>query len=268
MSLQTPEAIGLLVVLGVLGLAIGSFLNVVIWRVPRGESVVRPPSACPGCGAPIRRRDNIPVLSWLLLRGRCRDCGGAVSPRYLVVEALTATLFVLVGAMFLEQPWALPAYLYLASIGVALALIDVDTHRLPDVIVLPSYVVVPILLVVASAPDGDWGALLRAGVAGAALWLAYAVMWFAYPSGMGFGDVKLAGVLGMLLGWLGWGALVVGAFGAFLVGGIFALGLLILRRAGRKSGIPFGPWMLIGAGLGITWGEQVWDAYLRASGLA
>ena len=268
MSLQTPEAIGLLALLGVLGLAIGSFLNVVVWRVPRGESVVNPPSACPRCGAAIRRRDNIPVLSWLLLRGKCRDCGGAVAVRYLVVEVLTAGLFILVGARFLEQPWALPAYLYLASIAVALALIDIDTHRLPNTIVLPSYAVVPILLLVASAPSGDWGALVRAGLAGAALWLAYAVMWFAYPSGMGFGDVKLAGVLGMLLGWLGWGALVVGAFSAFLVGGAFALALLVLRRAGRKSGIPFGPWMLLGAGVGIACGEQIWDAYLRAAGLA
>lgn len=266
MSATSPGAIGLLALLGVLGLAIGSFVNVVVWRVPRGESVVRPPSACPRCTSPIRRRDNVPVVSWLLLRGRCRDCRGAVSVRYPVVEALTALLFVLVGVRFLDDLWALPAYLYLAAIGVALALIDIDTHRLPDRIVLPSYVVVALLLVLASAPDGAWGAALRALLAGAALWLVYAVMWFAYPSGMGFGDVKLAGVLGMLLGWLGWGSLAIGAFGAFLVGGVYALVLLVLRRAGRKSGIPFGPWMLVGAGLGVAWGEDIWSLYLGLAG--
>ncbi|MGV8967948.1 MAG: prepilin peptidase [Cellulomonas sp.] len=250
----------------ILGLTIGSFLNVVVWRLPRGESVVRPPSACPTCGSAIRRRDNVPVLSWLVLRGRCRDCRGPISARYPLVEALTGALFAFVALRFgtgsSEQAWLIPAYLYLAAIAVALALIDLDTHRLPNVIVLPAIVVAPVLLAGATAGTGDWHALLRAVIGGGVLFAAYFAMVVAYPAGMGFGDVKLAAVLGMYLGYLGWGAFAIGAFAAFLFGGIFSIGLLVSRRAGRNTGIPFGPWMLLGAAFGIGWGQQVWDGYL------
>jgi len=253
-------------VAGALGLIIGSFLNVVIWRVPRGVSVVRPASACPTCGSAIRRRDNVPVLSWLLLRGRCRDCREPISFRYPAVEALTGVLFALVVIRFAmgerTQPWAVPAYLYLAATAVVLALIDVDTHRLPDAIVLPSIVVGAVLLGIASGATGDWAAFGRALAGGSMLFGLYFAMVVAYPAGMGFGDVKLAAILGLYLGWIGWGALVVGAFAAFLLGGVFSIALVLTRRAGRKTGIPFGPWMLLGAVAGIGWGQQVWDAYL------
>ena len=248
----------------VLGLTIGSFLNVVIWRVPRGESIVSPPSACPGCGHAIRRRDNVPVLSWLLLRGRCRDCSAPISGRYPLVEAGTALVFVGV-VLRLGVTWAVPAYLYVAAIGIALALIDLDVHRLPDAIVLPSYGVVAVLLALASWDPGgtsDWGSLLRAVIGGAALWVFYFVLSIAWAGGMGFGDVKLAGILGACLAWLGWGTLVIGAFAAFLVGGLFAVGLLLAGRATRRSGIPFGPWMILGAAVGFAVGEPLWSAYL------
>ena len=139
----------------VLGLAVGSFLNVVIWRVPRGESVVSPPSHCPGCDRPVRPRDNIPVLSWLLLRGRCRDCKEPISPRYPLVEAGTAAVFVSLAAAIGVEP-DLPAFLYLGAIGVALALIDIDVKRLPNVIVLPSYPVALVLLGAAAVVDSRW----------------------------------------------------------------------------------------------------------------
>jgi leader peptidase (prepilin peptidase)/N-methyltransferase len=250
----------LVVPLAVLGLLIGSFLNVVVWRVPRGESVAHPPSACPGCGHVIRARDNVPVLSWLLLRGRCRDCGTPISPRYPLVELGTAVLFALVAARL--DPWAVPAFAYLAAIGVALALIDLDTHRLPNVIVLPSYPVLAALLALASWGTGDWPAMLRAVIGGAALWAGYFLLCLAHPRGMGFGDVKLAGLLGGALAWVGWGAFAVGAFGAFLLGGIFSVVLLVSGRATRGSGIPFGPWMLLGAAVGIAVGAPLWHAYL------
>ena len=243
-----------------LGLLVGSFLNVVVWRVPRGESVVHPPSACPACGNPVRPRDNVPVLSWLLLRGRCRDCSAPISARYPAVEAATAVLFGLV-ALHVE-PWAVPAFGYLAAIGVALALIDLDTHRLPNAIVLPSYPVLGALLALASWGTGDWSALVRAVVGGTALWAAYFGLCLAHPRGMGFGDVKLAGLLGGALAWLGWGPFAVGAFGAFLLGGLFAVALLVTGRAHRGSGIPFGPWMLLGAAVGVAVGEPMWSAYL------
>lgn len=253
----------LVVVCAALGLVIGSFLNVVIWRVPRGESVVRPPSACPACGAGVRPRDNVPVLSWLLLRGRCRDCRAPISRRYPMVEALTGVLFA-ATAWYLGPSWALPAHLYLVAIGVALAAIDIDVHRLPDAITLPSYPVVVVLLAVAAAGTGDWGSYVRALVCGALMWAFYLLLVLVYPKGMGLGDVKLAGLLGMYLGWAGWGAFAIGTFGAFFVGGLYSVGLLVTRRAGRKTGIPFGPWMLVGAALGIVVGEQLWRAYLDA----
>ena len=252
----------LAVVCGVLGLLIGSFLNVVIWRVPRGASVVRPPSHCPGCQTPIAPRDNIPVVSWLLLRGRCRSCGERISARYPLVELATGLLFAAV-ALAIGPHAELPAFLYLAAIAVALTMIDIDTRRLPNAIVLPSYVVVGALLTVAAAVSGDWDNLLRAGLGGAALFAFYFALAFIYPAGMGFGDVKLAGVLGLCLAWLGWGALAVGAFAAFLLGGVLGAGLMLLGRAGRKTAIPFGPWMLAGAMIAVFVGQQLADAYRR-----
>lgn len=257
--------VALLVIFAALfGLAIGSFLNVVVWRVPRGESVAVPPSACPRCGHRIRARDNVPVLSWLLLRGRCRDCSAPISARYPLVEGGTAALFALL-AWVTGPSWVLPALLYLAAVAVALALIDLDVQRLPDAIVLPSYLVGAALLALASWNPGgesDWSALLRALIGAAALFAFYFAAALVYPAGMGLGDVKLAGVLGMYLAWFGWGAFAVGAFAAFLLGGLFAIGLMVARRAGRKSGIPFGPWMLAGAFCGLLAGEMLWDSYL------
>lgn len=249
------------VVLGVVGLVIGSFLNVVIWRVPRGESIVAPPSACPRCGHRIRVRDNVPVLSWLVLRGRCRDCAAPISARYPVVELATGVLFVGVALRLGWSP-ALPAYLYLAAIGLALALIDLDTHRLPDVIVLPGYPVLALLLAAASWAGEDWAALLRAAIGAAVLWALYFILMVAKPGGMGFGDVKLAGVLGAGMAWLGWGSLVVGGFAAFLLGGLFGVGLIVAGHAGRKTKVPFGPWMVVGAAVGFAVGEPLWGAYL------
>lgn len=254
------------VLVGLFGLLIGSFLNVVVYRVPAGASLVSPPSACPRCSTPISPRDNVPVLSWVLLRGRCRTCSEPISARYPLVEAGTGLLFGLTAWRFPVEDAAsavvLVAYLYLASIAVALALIDLDVHRLPDAIVLPSIFVAAVILTIAAALGGDWGDLGRAAAGGAVLFVAYFLMLVAYPAGMGFGDVKLAAVLGIYLGWLGWGVLAVGAMAAFLLGGVFAVVLVVRGRADRGSGIPFGPWMLLGAVVGIGVGQQAWDGYL------
>lgn len=245
----------------VVGLAVGSFLNVVVWRVPQGLSIVRPRSACPGCGHPIRARDNIPVVSWLALRGRCRDCREPISARYPLVEAGTAALFGLTAWRF-GYAWDLLPFLWLAGAAVALALIDLDHTRLPDVIVLPTGMVGALAFAAIAVAGGEGAALGRAAIGAAACLAFYFVLLVVQPAGMGFGDVKLAGVLGLFLGWLGWGALVVGTFAAFLLGGLFALGLLLVGRAGRKTKVPFGPWMLLGAGVGIAAGEGLWEAYL------
>lgn len=258
--------IALIALCAVLGLLIGSFLNVVIWRVPRGESVVSPPSHCPGCDRPIRPRDNVPVLSWLLLRGRCRDCGTGISARYPAVELATAVVFGVLAWRF-GFDWALPAYLYLGAIGVALAMIDIDVHRLPNAIVLPSYGVAAVLLLIPAVAHGAWGDYLRAGLGGLVLFGFYFLLAFIYPAGMGFGDVKLAGVLGAYLGWLGWGVLLIGGFLGFLLGGVVGGGLMLVHRAGRKSKIPFGPFMLTGAFIAILAGQWIFDGYLNLMGI-
>ena len=249
----------------VLGLLIGSFLNVVAWRVPRGESIVNPPSACPNCGHRLSWWENIPVLSFLALRAKCRSCKTPISWRYPLLEAGTSLLFVLVFLHFGPVP-ELPAYLYLAAIAVALTAIDIDHKRLPDSIVLPSYVVLLVLFGVAALVAGDPANLIRAAIGGAALFAFYFLVAFAYPAGMGFGDVKLSGVLGLALGWVGWGALVIGAFAAFLVGAAVGLVMIALKRGGRKTAIPFGPFMLLGAAIGVAWGEQLAGGYLALMG--
>jgi leader peptidase (prepilin peptidase)/N-methyltransferase len=238
----------LLGIVALLGLAVGSFLNVVIHRVPRGESLVRPGSHCPRCDAAVRSRHNVPVLGWLLLRGRCADCATPISVRYPLVEAGTAALFVAVAARF-GPSWALPAYLYLAAIAIALALIDLDVMRLPNAIVLPSYLVAAALLVPAALLGDGATPILRGLAAAALLWVLYRGL--AHFGGMGGGDVKLAPLLGFYLGWLGWGQVAVGAFAAFLLGGVVGVALMATRLAGRKSRIPFGPYMLAGAFLAV-----------------
>lgn len=248
------------------GLLIGSFLNVVVWRVPRGESVVSPPSHCPSCDAPIKAYDNVPVVSWLLLRGRCRHCGEPISARYPAVELLTAVVFGGLAAR-LGADWALPAFLYLGAVCVALALIDLDHKRLPNVLTLPSYVVGTVLLGAAALLRHEPRALLRALAGMAILYAIYFLLVLAYPAGMGFGDVKLAGVLGLYLGYLGWPTWFVGWLLGFMLGGVFGVLALAVRRANRKTTLPYGPFMIAGALVAVWWGPAIARAYLHTTGL-
>ena len=255
----------LLVVAGLLGLAVGSFLNVVVHRVPRGESVVRPPSACPGCGARIRNRHNVPVAGWVMLRGRCADCDAPISARYPLVELGTGLLFAAVAWRIagLDMWAALPAYLYFTAAGVALLLIDLDTRRLPNAIVLPSYPVLAVLLTTSAAVSDDWGALARAGIGAAALFTFYFLVVLAYPAGLGWGDVKLSGLLGAVLGYLSWSTLIVGAFAGFVLGAATGVAVMAARGGDRKTALPFGPFMITGALLAVFVGQPVADLYLN-----
>ena len=244
--------------IGVLGLLIGSFLNVVIHRVPAGESLVRPRSRCPSCHQPIKPWHNVPVLSWVALRGSCAYCRTKISVRYPLVEAGTAALFVAVVLHFPHEQRLWPVLLWFAAISIALTCIDLDVKRLPDAIVLSSYPVMVGLLLI----PADWHALLRAAEGAAALGGFYGVIWLVAPAAMGFGDVKFAGLVGAITAYISWGTLLVGAFGAFIFGSVVGVALLATGKAGRKTAVPFGPFMVIGAWSALLGAGAIGNWYL------
>ncbi|WP_146339232.1 A24 family peptidase [Nesterenkonia sp. NBAIMH1] len=274
----------MLLTVGLLGGAIGSFVNVVAYRLPRSESVVAPRSACPACGHRIRAWHNIPILSWLLLMGRCHDCYHPIPFRYLLVELLTAALFGLFAwqlgvpaAQYLAQGDVLAgsghtivllAHLALIGIGMALALIDLDTHRLPNALTLGLLITGAASFTLAAGLLGQWGQLGRAALGALLLFLLYLCLWLIAPRGMGAGDVKLAPGLGLFLAWHSWGALAAGAIAAFAIGTVFGLVRAAATGEGRRTRIPFGPSMLAGAALGILCGGALTGWYLDVFSLA
>lgn len=261
--MSDPTALVLTLVAGGLGLCVGSFLNVVAYRLPRGESVVRPPSACPHCGVEIRARHNVPVVGWLVLRGRCHTCTEPISARYPLVEAATGLLFAVAAWRFADDPAVLSAYLCFAAVAVALALIDLDVRRLPNAIVLPAYPVLAVLL----AAGADVPALQRAATGALVLFAFFLVVAVAAPGAMGFGDVKLAGVVGGMTAYLSWGAFLVGALGAFVLGATAGVLLLAGGRAGRRTAVPFGPFMLLAAWASVLGASGLGELYLDRIGL-
>jgi leader peptidase (prepilin peptidase)/N-methyltransferase len=246
----------LIVVCGAFGLAIGSFLNVVIYRVPRKESIVTPPSACPSCGTELAARDNIPVLSWVLLRGKCRTCGAPISWQYPVVELLTAGLFAGVAGRF-GYNWAVPAYLALFAGLVALSWIDVERMVLPKAIVYPVSVLVAGLLLVPAGVYGAWHSYWVAWAFAGGWFLVFYLIWFASPRLLGFGDVRLAPVLGLSLGWLGWRYVVLGFFAANLIGAVIGVGLIVAKRVDRQQRVPYGVFLALGTAVAVYWGPQI-----------
>jgi leader peptidase (prepilin peptidase)/N-methyltransferase len=238
----------------VAGLLVGSFLNVVAYRLPRGESLVHPRSRCPGCGAPIAPYDNVPVLSWLLLRGRCRRCGTPISPRYPLVELATGVLYALV-VLVADAPVDVALGLLLVTALVPITLIDLERRLIPNRITLPAAIAA-----VAAGVLLDIDAVPEQLIAGAAAGGFFLIAALAYPRGMGMGDVKLAGVLGLYLG-----RAVAPAIFIALIAGVLVGALVIARkgaREGRKTAVPFGPFLALG-GL-VSWfvGEGLVDAYL------
>lgn len=236
----------------IVGLVIGSFLNVVIYRVPRRESLVRPGSHCPLCNHPVRWYDNIPIASWLLLRGRCRDCGAPISPRYAVVEGLTGVLFLL-GIVAVGVQWRLLLVWAFFAVLVAVSLIDLDHLIIPDRIVLPASVA-GLAGAVALSP-ARWWVYLAAGLGAALFLLIVALVW---PGGMGLGDVKLSLLLGFVLGT----EVVVALFAAFLIGGIVGVGLVATKRRSRKDKIPFGPFLAAGGIIACLVGRSIVEWYV------
>jgi leader peptidase (prepilin peptidase)/N-methyltransferase len=244
-----------------LGFVFGSFINVVAYRVPADLSVVSPPSACPACGHAIRHRDNIPVLSWLLLRGRCRDCGSRISSRYPIVEGATAALFAgTVGVIGLE--WVLPAYLWFVGVSLTLILTDIDVHRIPNRILYPGTVIGAVLLLGGALLDSDLDSYWR-GAAGAGIYFAlFLILALIARGGFGMGDVKLAFFLGLFLTYQSWGVLGAGIALGVAIGGVLAIFLLLARKASRKAKFAFGPAMILGAYAALAFGQELADWYI------
>jgi leader peptidase (prepilin peptidase)/N-methyltransferase len=245
---------------GVLGLLVGSFLNVVIHRVPRKESVVRPRSRCPGCGTTLAERDNVPVVSWLLLRGRCRTCGEAISVRYPAVELLTALVFAALGVRF-GAAWALPAYLVLAAALVAVSAVDLELFLVPNRILLATLVLGVPLLALAAVADGTGHDVAMAATGAAIGFGLLLVINLVVPRGMGMGDVKLAGVLGLWLGYLDLGHVFLGLFLGFLLGSLGGGVLIATGLRSRRDHIPFAPFLAAGAVVAILVGAPLLDWY-------
>lgn len=244
-----------LLFVALLGLAVGSFLNVVIWRLPRGENLSHPGSHCGSCGAPVSPRDNIPVVSWLLLRGTCRSCGARISPRYLAVEVLTAVLWVTVVAVFYDDARQAALGLALVTMLVPLTFIDLEHQVLPNVILAP-FAVLALVLGLTFDPSYVPEQL----VAGAAALAFFLVPALLRPGGMGMGDVKLAGVLGLYLG----RAVAPAILFALMVGVL--VGVVVIQRLGRERGrktkVPFGPSLAAGAVAALLVGHELVDRYL------
>jgi leader peptidase (prepilin peptidase) / N-methyltransferase len=239
-----------------LGLAIGSFLNVVIYRVPRNESIVSPPSACPQCGTPISNRDNVPVVSWLLLRGRCRSCGQPISARYPIVEATTSLLFA-GAALRYGYDAALPALLVLLAGLFALACIDLELRLLPRKIVYPLLGTVAVLLVAAAIGTGDYRRLAIAAACSVGWFLVFFAINRIDPRYLGFGDVRLALVLGLGLGWLGVVSVLLGFFAANLLGAVVGIALIATRKMRRDQQVPYGVFLALGAAIAIYWDPSI-----------
>lgn len=249
MQLQTLVAL----YAAVLGLIVGSYLNVVIYRLPLGISTVTPRSRCPACGAPIRPWDNLPVVSWLLLGGRCRACRAQISWRYPAVEAATSLLF---AASFLRFGWSLatPAAALFCCLMVALAMIDFDHMILPDRITLPG-----IAVGLALQPWLPWGGLRQAvigAVLGAAILLVVWGGWYLLrkEEGMGLGDVKMLALIGAFLGWKG---VLVALFFGTLTGAVAGLALMRWGSLDMRSKLPFGTFLALGGLIALFAGEPL-----------
>ena len=240
-----------LVLAAVLGLCVGSFLNVVVYRLPRGENLNHPGSHCPSCDHAVRPYDNVPVVSWLLLRGKCRDCGNPISARYPALEALTAALWVAVVAAKWDDPAQIALGIVLVTLMVAVVPIDLE-HRL--ILNKMTYPAAVLAVIIGLALDIDYvPEQLIAAAAGGGFFLLAAL---AYPKGMGLGDVKLAGVMGLYLGRAVGPAILI----ALLAGVV--IGVFVVARQGRKAGVPFGPFLALGSIVALFAGEAMVDAYV------
>jgi leader peptidase (prepilin peptidase)/N-methyltransferase len=252
----------------VAGLVIGSFLTVVVDRVPQGGSVVAPPSRCGSCGLRLGPLDLVPVVSWVALRGRCRQCRAPIGVEPIVIELATAALFVLMAVRFDDMTAAIPAYWILCAALVALTWIDLRTQRLPREItytaIVLGYPALAVAALVLDEPERIWMAALGAVIALALIGGIYLASNAHYGkgAGFGFGDVILSPLLGLYLGWLNPGIVPVGLFFGFLIGAIVAIPLLLVGRGDRQTALPFGPFLALGTIVAIFVGQHFVDLVL------
>jgi leader peptidase (prepilin peptidase) / N-methyltransferase len=243
-----------------LGLAFGSFLTVAVHRVPAGESLVRPRSRCPACGTQLRAVDNVPVVSWLALRGRCHACGASISVVYPLTELVAGTLFVGAAVSF-EDLWVVALLAPFLGLLFALSVIDLRHKKIPNRLVYPSVLLSAAWVVVADLAGSEISAT-SAGLGFLAYGVGLLIVALISPRGMGMGDVKLAGLVGLVLGSLSLGHVAVAAGLGILFGGVGAI-VALLAGASRKTAIPFGPYLAAGAVVATFAGEPIADAYLR-----
>lgn len=244
----TPTPWPVVALLGALGVTVGLLLNVLVYRTPSGDSFVRACLRCRACSERLRPRLLLPVVGWVAAGGRC-ECGETLDRRYPLVEAATGASFAALAIRF-GTTAQLPAYLFLAAIGVAAAAADFDRRGLPDAMLLPAYVVSLLLLMPAGAAVGSWLPAARALAGMVALGSIYCALVVACPTGMGPDDIKLAGLVGLYLGWLAWAAVLAGAVGALLIAGLTCL----TRRTRGRHGMPFsayGACAVMAAGLAV-----------------
>jgi leader peptidase (prepilin peptidase) / N-methyltransferase len=246
----------------VLGLIFGSFATVVAYRIPKNESVASGRSKCPNCGRTIPAAENIPVLSYLALRGRCRGCGNPISIRYPLIEVATGLLFGLAVWKFgLSAEAVVFAAFFLVL--VVLSAIDLEYRLLPNRIVYPAFVGGWVALAAIALVDGMPERLVDAAVGALVFGGFFVVVAFLFPAGMGGGDVKLGFVVGTFLGYLdGLGIVLAGMFLAFLTGSVIGIGLILFAGRGRKSMLPFGPFLALGTVLAVFMGRPLVDGYL------
>ena len=255
MFLQSEYGLFVPIATGIAGLMVGSFLNVLAHRLPRGESTVYPGSHCPFCGAPIASRDNIPLVSWILLGGRCRTCRAPISIRYPMIELIN-------GALWFYQAWRAQSWLdlfagvFFCSACLVLLVIDAEFQLLPDKITLTG-IAVGLLLSIPARRLG-WSLLGVASGAGGLFLLAFLYQRFSGREGMGLGDVKMLGMIGAFLGAVG---VLVTILLASVAGSLVGVVLIATRGGGRQTRLPFGVFLSIGAVVTLFWGDRLVGAY-------
>ncbi len=254
-----PVLVAVAIYSGLLGLVIGSFLNVVVYRVPRDLSIVRPGSACPRCGTPIAPRDNVPVLSWILLRGHCRSCHEPISIRYPLVELGVGLLFAASTVRFGLHVWLVAVWILEAGL-VALAQIDAEHLTLPRSIVWPMLGAQFAVLAGAAAQEHDGRRLLVAAIAAAAWFVPYFVINLVSPQALGFGDVRLVLSLGLGLGWFGPGVVFVGFFAANVLAIVVGVANLARHATTRRQPLPYGTYLALGTIVALFVGGPIVNA--------